>query len=206
MARAVESGPSVRGRAAAELGSCCAEVLKCPTVAMNVAGHLEWVSECWGGHAQDADCCLGGEESLVDALLRPDPAAAPLGLMYDKGVGRVKEAASGKGATLVCKLPPPPPPPRTDTHKLHTPQPCGSCNVSVVDSVLDVAGILHAGPHIKAGGELSAWELLESARVARARVFVEHLVQRVNSLTMHVYRWPGLLSPSLGGPVSVFCP
>jgi len=116
MARAVESGPSVRGRAAAELGSCCAEVLKCPTVAMNVAGHLEWVSECWGGHAQDADCCLGGEESLVDALLRPDPAAAPLGLMYDKGVGRVKEAASGKGATLVCKLPPPPPPPPGQIH------------------------------------------------------------------------------------------
>ena len=84
---------------------------------MNVAGYLEWVSECGGGHAQDADCCLEGEESLVDALLRPDPVAAPLRLMYDKGVGRVKEAVSEKGATLVCNPPSPPP---GEIHTLHT--------------------------------------------------------------------------------------
>jgi len=59
---------------------------------MNVAGQVEFVGQGGGGHALDSHCCLDGEISIVDALLRPTPDQKPLGLKIDQvgfEIGRV---------------------------------------------------------------------------------------------------------------------
>lgn len=143
---------------------------------MNVAGHLEWVSLCWGGHAQDADICLGGEHTLLDALLVHEDGSVAA-LMYDKGVGRMAKAVYDRNGSLVCEY-----------RGVYV---CGIEALTVFNTDAN-----RAGPHKKVGGELSAWELVESAAVARARVFVEHLVKRVGS-ALHTTKEPQLSAPSM---------